>query len=142
MKNFFCKENKLYNMLFALQLNLNQKCSTNNIFCVDGDIDVTSVDHERSTMIHHHPTHHHPAALPLAVSAYQEGAIYPPGQETIYECSARLLFMAVKWSKNLPSFANLPFRDQVQLYILLMAKIHLRATTCSYRNYKKVVSEE
>lgn len=37
----------------------------------------------------------------------------PPGQETIYETSARLLFMAVKWAKNLPSFANLPFRDQV-----------------------------
>lgn len=80
---------------------------------VDGDIDVTSVDHERSTMLHHHPGHHHPAAIPMAVSAYPEGAIYPPGQETIYECSARLLFMAVKWSKNLPSFANLPFRDQV-----------------------------
>ena len=83
--------------------------------CADGDIDVTSADHERSTMIHHHPAHHHPAAIPLAVSAYPEGAIYPPGQETVYECSARLLFMAVKWSKNLPSFANLPFRDQVQL---------------------------
>ncbi|XP_054715540.1 photoreceptor-specific nuclear receptor-like [Uloborus diversus] len=39
----------------------------------------------------------------------------PPGQETIYETSARLLFMAVKWAKNLPSFANLPFRDQVIL---------------------------
>jgi nuclear receptor subfamily 2 group E protein 3 len=33
--------------------------------------------------------------------------------ESIYETSARLLFMAVKWAKNLPSFANLTFRDQV-----------------------------
>ncbi|KAK9498178.1 hypothetical protein O3M35_004051 [Rhynocoris fuscipes] len=41
--------------------------------------------------------------------------IYPPGQETVYETSARLLFMAVKWAKNLPSFASLPFRDQVIL---------------------------
>jgi nuclear receptor subfamily 2 group E protein 3 len=49
------------------------------------------------------------------VPAYPEGAIYPTGQETVYECSARLLFMAVKWSKSLPSFANLPFRDQVIL---------------------------
>ncbi|XP_035917229.1 photoreceptor-specific nuclear receptor-like isoform X1 [Anopheles stephensi] len=36
-------------------------------------------------------------------------------QETIYETSARLLFMAVKWAKNLPSFASLTFRDQVIL---------------------------
>ncbi|XP_045461277.1 photoreceptor-specific nuclear receptor-like [Harmonia axyridis] len=41
--------------------------------------------------------------------------IYPGTHETIYETSARLLFMAVKWAKNLPSFASLPFRDQVIL---------------------------
>jgi nuclear receptor subfamily 2 group E member 3 len=40
--------------------------------------------------------------------------LYPQqAQETVYETSARLLFMAVKWAKNLPSFASLPFRDQV-----------------------------
>mgnify|MGYP002715736908 CR=1 FL=1 len=39
--------------------------------------------------------------------------LYTTTQETIYETSARLLFMAVKWAKNLPSFASLPFRDQV-----------------------------
>lgn len=43
----------------------------------------------------------------------EPAAIYPPIQETVYETSARLLFMAVKWAKNLPSFARLPFRDQV-----------------------------
>ncbi|KAH3730105.1 hypothetical protein DPMN_056085 [Dreissena polymorpha] len=46
------------------------------------------------------------------------GEVFYPlhgGQETLYECSARLLFMAVRWAKNLPSFANLPFRDQVIL---------------------------
>ncbi|KAJ8678610.1 hypothetical protein QAD02_014397 [Eretmocerus hayati] len=43
-------------------------------------------------------------------------AIYSPASvETVYETSARLLFMAVKWAKNLPSFASLPFRDQVIL---------------------------
>lgn len=36
-----------------------------------------------------------------------------PAHETIYETSARLLYMAVKWAKNLPSFTSLPFRDQV-----------------------------
>ncbi|CAB0013438.1 unnamed protein product [Nesidiocoris tenuis] len=40
---------------------------------------------------------------------------YPQVQETVYETAARLLFMAVKWAKNLPSFALLPFRDQVIL---------------------------
>lgn len=43
--------------------------------------------------------------------------LYPSSQETIYETSARLLFMAVKWAKNLPSFASLPFRDQVNIYV-------------------------
>ncbi|CAN8029135.1 unnamed protein product, partial [Ixodes persulcatus] len=41
--------------------------------------------------------------------------LYPVTQESVYETSARLLFMAVKWAKNLPSFSNLPFRDQVIL---------------------------
>lgn len=39
---------------------------------------------------------------------------YAHTQETVYETSARLLFMAVKWAKNLPSFASLAFRDQVR----------------------------
>lgn len=39
---------------------------------------------------------------------------YTPVHENMYETSARLLFMAVKWAKNLPSFAALPFRDQVR----------------------------
>ncbi|KAJ1521311.1 hypothetical protein ONE63_002989 [Megalurothrips usitatus] len=41
--------------------------------------------------------------------------LYAPMHETVYETAARLLFMAVKWAKNLPSFASLPFRDQVIL---------------------------
>ena len=39
--------------------------------------------------------------------------LYVHQHETVYETSARLLFMAVKWAKNLPSFASLSFRDQV-----------------------------
>ncbi|EFX76568.1 hypothetical protein DAPPUDRAFT_106791 [Daphnia pulex] len=35
--------------------------------------------------------------------------------DNVYETAARLLFMAVKWAKSLPSFAGLPFRDQVIL---------------------------
>jgi nuclear receptor subfamily 2 group E member 3 len=41
--------------------------------------------------------------------------LYGHAHETVYETSARLLFMAVKWAKNLPSFLNLSFRDQVIL---------------------------
>lgn len=36
-------------------------------------------------------------------------------QDNVYETAARLLFMAVKWAKSLPSFAGLPFRDQVRI---------------------------
>ncbi|KAK3097117.1 hypothetical protein FSP39_006507 [Pinctada imbricata] len=65
------------------------------------NIDVTSVDSERP--------------FPGPARQYPEPVMYSPGQETMYECSARLLFVAVRWAKNLPSFANLPFRDQVIL---------------------------
>lgn len=56
-----------------------------------------------------------------------EPALYPPPpHETVYETSARLLFMAVKWAKNLPSFASLPFRDQVwDFYYLYDTKSYL-----------------
>lgn len=35
------------------------------------------------------------------------------GSESIHEASARLLFMAIKWCKSLPSFTSLPLTDQV-----------------------------
>ena len=35
--------------------------------------------------------------------------------ENTCEAAARLLFMAVRWARNIPSFVNLPFRDQVIL---------------------------
>ena len=80
----------------------------------DDSIDVTSLEHpERLT-------------APPHVSLYPEGALYSGSHETIYECSARLLFMAVKWCKSLPSFVNLPFRDQVSLSHVY--------TTCIKRN--------
>ncbi|XP_071610892.1 photoreceptor-specific nuclear receptor isoform X1 [Heliangelus exortis] len=50
-----------------------------------------------------------------AASEYQVAPYPAAGPENIYETSARLLFMAVKWAKNLPVFSNLPFRDQVIL---------------------------
>ena len=66
------------------------------------NIDVTATDHADRHVTPYYGTY---------------GDVFYPmgGQETLYECSARLLFMAVRWAKNLPSFANLPFRDQVGL---------------------------
>lgn len=60
-------------------------------------------------------------------------SLYPSTHETIYETSARLLFMAVKWAKNLPSFASLPFRDQVSVGI----GIHSRYLSKSRNNLLK-----
>lgn len=66
------------------------------LFCppVDENIDVTSNEPERASSEYHM-------------------ALYPAASENVYETSARLLFMSVKWAKNLPVFSNLPFRDQV-----------------------------
>lgn len=44
--------------------------------------------------------------------------LWDPLQESVQETAARLLFMAVKWAKNLPSFSSLPFRDQVSSHLL------------------------
>jgi nuclear receptor subfamily 2 group E protein 3 len=57
--------------------------------------------------------------VPNAIAAAAAAAVVYNHQETIYETSARLLFMAVKWAKNLPSFGSLPFRDQVSLILLI-----------------------
>ncbi|XP_064617694.1 nuclear receptor subfamily 2 group E member 1-like [Liolophura sinensis] len=40
---------------------------------------------------------------------------YYNNPEAICEAAARLLFMSVKWAKNVPAFLSLPFRDQVLL---------------------------
>lgn len=51
---------------------------------------------------------------PERASSEYHMALYPSSSENVYETSARLLFMSVKWAKNLPVFSNLPFRDQVR----------------------------
>ena len=85
------------------------------------NIDVTSI-----------PETERPLPAPVSLNPYSDAAIYGPGHETIYECSARLLFMAVKWTKNLPSFANLPFRDQVT------PVLHLAPLQCWTTSYPKI----
>lgn len=46
-----------------------------------------------------------------------EGVLNAPFQppEGIYEMAAKMLFMSVKWARNIPSFLALPFRDQAIL---------------------------
>lgn len=68
----------------------------------DDSIDVTNDEEPERTSVN-----------PLSVPHFMSSSIYGHPQETVYETSARLLFMAVKWAKNLPSFASLAFRDQV-----------------------------
>ncbi|KAG7468242.1 hypothetical protein MATL_G00140890 [Megalops atlanticus] len=56
-------------------------------------------------------------------------SLYPPNSpENVYETSARLLFVSVKWAKNLPIFSNLPFRDQVILLEEAWAELFLLCT--------------
>ncbi|XP_036354491.1 photoreceptor-specific nuclear receptor-like [Octopus sinensis] len=60
-------------------------------------------------------------------------------QENIYETAARLLFMSVKWARNIPSFLQQPFRDQAilleeswcELFILSVAQWSLPIDTNS-----------
>ncbi|XP_076077717.1 nuclear receptor subfamily 2 group E member 1-like [Mytilus galloprovincialis] len=43
-------------------------------------------------------------------------AVYPMASpDAICEVAARLLFMSVKWTKSVPAFVGLPYRDQVLL---------------------------
>ncbi|XP_009893872.1 PREDICTED: photoreceptor-specific nuclear receptor, partial [Charadrius vociferus] len=62
----------------------------------DETVDVTGSEPERAT------------------GEYQVAPYPVASPENVYETSARLLFMAVKWAKNLPVFSNLPFRDQIR----------------------------
>lgn len=56
------------------------------------------------------------ASAATAAAAAAAAAASQLAHENNHEICARLLFMAVKWTKNLTSFASLPFRDQVMLF--------------------------
>ncbi|XP_034144014.1 photoreceptor-specific nuclear receptor isoform X2 [Esox lucius] len=62
-------------------------------------------------------TNDDPEGIVRSPSGYESSPYHHQfsGSESVYEMSARLLFMAVKWAKNLPVFSYLPFRDQVIL---------------------------
>lgn len=97
---------KIYEKIYIFHLII-QRFPFNILFaCPDDSIDVTNDEEpEHETEPDHSPQVLLP--MPNFVPPYAQT------QETVYETSARLLFMAVKWAKNLPSFASLAFRDQV-----------------------------
>ncbi|KAK6294075.1 hypothetical protein J4Q44_G00349050 [Coregonus suidteri] len=84
------------NHRFMVSLMTAETCAKLEPEDVDENIDVTSNEPERASSDYHM-------------------SLYPSSTENVYETSARLLFMSVKWAKNLPVFSNLPFRDQVIL---------------------------
>lgn len=77
---------------------------------IDDSIDVTNDEDPEQD----NETDNQPSSLLPVPGFPQPTSLYNQTQETVYETSARLLFMAVKWAKNLPSFAELAFRDQVK----------------------------
>lgn len=93
-------------------------------FFVDDSIDVTN--EEPDTSDNNKRASSSPPTLPIPLTQHHSmydhhPSFYPGLHENVYETSARLLFMAVKWAKNLPSFASLPFRDQVSLRALTIS---------------------
>ncbi|CAJ0930816.1 unnamed protein product [Ranitomeya imitator] len=83
-----------HNHRFMASLMTAETCAKLEPEEADENIDVTSNEPERTP------------------SDFQMSAFITSSPEGVYETSARLLFMAVKWAKNLPVFSNLPFRDQ------------------------------
>jgi len=74
--------------------------------------------------------------LPSSNAIEIPSAIYNPAHETIYETAARLLFMAVKWAKNLPSFGTLPFRDQVIDFTIVFGVYYIIYGLLRYSSHK------
>ncbi|XP_031635238.1 photoreceptor-specific nuclear receptor-like isoform X3 [Contarinia nasturtii] len=82
--------------------------------CNDNDDDSIDVTNDEEPEQEQETDHQNTPMLPMP-NFMPPTSLYNHTQETVYETSARLLFMAVKWAKNLPSFAELAFRDQVIL---------------------------
>ncbi|CAJ1056632.1 Photoreceptor-specific nuclear receptor [Xyrichtys novacula] len=87
------------NHRFMVSLLTAETCTKLEQEDVEGNIDVTTNDSERNQ-----------TSSDCRTSLFTSSC-----SESVYETSARLLFMSVKWAKNLPVFTHLPFRDQVIL---------------------------
>lgn len=59
--------------------------------------------------------------------------VYQPSPESVYESAVQLLYMSVTWARNIPTFLDLPFRDQAilleegwsELFVLSAAQFSL-----------------
>ncbi|XP_048504800.1 nuclear receptor subfamily 2 group E member 1-like isoform X2 [Athalia rosae] len=56
-----------------------------------------------------------PSTLGAAISDYAASGLSLLPTENVYESAAKLLFLAVKWARSIPSFLQLSFRDQAIL---------------------------
>nr|XP_045602174.1 photoreceptor-specific nuclear receptor-like [Procambarus clarkii] len=107
---------------------------------VDSPVDVTGGGNEDTgPMGPHMPPVSSCSSSSSSGTSYVDAApLWDPLQESVQETAARLLFMAVKWAKNLPSFSSLPFRDQVvlleevwsELFVLNAVQWSLPLPTC------------
>ena len=55
-------------------------------------------------------------------------SMYYSNPEAVCEAAAKLLFMSVKWARNIPSFMSLPFRDQVKALYTLKYRSYISNT--------------
>lgn len=87
----------------------------------DDSIDVTNDEEpEQETETDQQQT----AILPVP-GFVPPASLYNHAQETVYETSARLLFMAVKWAKNLPRYFSISYLpDYVLSLVMIYDLIH------------------
>ncbi|XP_069194048.1 photoreceptor-specific nuclear receptor [Procambarus clarkii] len=119
---------------------LTSPCPPAGVRSVDSPVDVTGGGNEDTgPMGPHMPPVSSCSSSSSSGTSYVDAApLWDPLQESVQETAARLLFMAVKWAKNLPSFSSLPFRDQVvlleevwsELFVLNAVQWSLPLPTC------------
>ncbi|XP_046476655.1 nuclear receptor subfamily 2 group E member 1 isoform X1 [Neodiprion pinetum] len=64
---------------------------------------------------HGDPLASSPSSLATAMSDYASSGLTLLTTENVYESAAKLLFLAVKWARSIPSFLQLSYRDQAIL---------------------------
>ncbi|XP_050395148.1 nuclear receptor subfamily 2 group E member 1-like [Patella vulgata] len=114
--DYVCKENGNCTVDVARR-NQCQACRFRK--CLEVKMNKDAVQHERAPRCYQYKRDS-PEQLHL-----DEKAAYTPltdyidrsssTTENVFETAARLLFMSVKWARNIPSFLQLPFRDQAIL---------------------------
>lgn len=94
-----------------------------------------------SSLYHPHVAAPHPL-FPRLTDPNMFSSNLSSSTENIFETAARLLFMSVKWARNIPSFLQLPFRDQAilleeswsELFILSAAQWSLPIDIGKYKH--------